>query len=269
MKIKVLVDNNTFIDEYYCGEPAVSLYIEDEDVRILFDVGYSDLFLRNMEQFKINIEDIDVVVISHGHNDHTGGLKYLFTNGANKTFKLVGHSNAFEYKSDESGIISSPFNAEQLKKMCKLELTSKPMKVSNNITFLGEIPQTVEHEVRKAIGNTYIDGELVDDSVVDDSALVFKGRTGIYIITGCSHSGICNIIEYAKKVTHCDNVLGIIGGFHLFCIDEGLNKTIDFLKDHNIGELYPCHCTSFKVKSEINNEMDVQEVGVGLTLDWI
>ena len=78
MKLKVLEDNNTFIDMYYLGEPAVSYYIEDGEDKILFDVGYSDAFLVNAEKMSIDIDNINKVVISHGHDDHTGGLKYFF-----------------------------------------------------------------------------------------------------------------------------------------------------------------------------------------------
>ncbi|MCS4516864.1 MBL fold metallo-hydrolase [Clostridium botulinum] len=78
MKLKVLVDNNTYIDQYYCGEPAVSYYIEDEDTSFLFDVGYSDLFIRNSNSLGIDLQNISSIVISHGHDDHTGGLKYYF-----------------------------------------------------------------------------------------------------------------------------------------------------------------------------------------------
>ena len=87
---------------------------------------------------------------------------------------------------------------------------------------------------------------------MDDTALVYKSENGIYIITGCSHSGICNIIEYAKEVCKDNRVLGVIGGFHLFEVTEQVNKTIDYLKQNNIKELYPCHCTSFAVKAEIH-----------------
>jgi len=78
MKLKVLEDNNTFIDEYYLGEPAVSYYIEDNDTKILFDTGYSDAFIKNAKSMNVNLNEINKIVISHGHNDHTGGLKYLF-----------------------------------------------------------------------------------------------------------------------------------------------------------------------------------------------
>ena len=74
MKLTVLVDNNTIIDRYFYGEPGVSYFIEDEDIKALFDVGYSKLFIKNAIKMGLDIKNIDSVVISHGHNDHTGGL---------------------------------------------------------------------------------------------------------------------------------------------------------------------------------------------------
>lgn len=73
MKLTVLVDNNTFVDEYLIGEPGVSYYIECDGKKILFDLGYSDVFLKNAQTLKIDLSDIDDLVISHGHNDHTWG----------------------------------------------------------------------------------------------------------------------------------------------------------------------------------------------------
>lgn len=80
MKLKVLVDNNTYIDRYYLGEPAVSYYIEDKDIKILFDTGYSDIFISNSKKMGIDLNNIDKIVISHGQDDHTKGLKYFFEN---------------------------------------------------------------------------------------------------------------------------------------------------------------------------------------------
>ena len=77
MKLKVLEDNNTFIDMYYLGEQAVSYYIEDGEDKILFDAGYSDAYLKNAKKMNVDIDSINKVVISHGHDDHTRGLKYL------------------------------------------------------------------------------------------------------------------------------------------------------------------------------------------------
>lgn len=71
MKLTVLVDNNTLIDRYFVGEPALSFFIEVGGENILFDTVYSDAFLKNAERMGINLRELDVVVLSHGHVDHT------------------------------------------------------------------------------------------------------------------------------------------------------------------------------------------------------
>lgn len=268
MKLKVLVDNNTYIDQYYCGEPAVSYYIEDEDSRLLLDVGYSDLFLRNSKALGINLESISTIVISHGHDDHTRGLKYYFEQSYKNNISIIAHPDAFKEKAVGNLKICSPILEEELKEKCNLILSKEPIKVSKNITFLGEIPQINDFENRKPIGKQIIGENSIDDYVMDDTALVYKSEKGIYIITGCSHSGICNIIEYAKEVCKDNRVLGVIGGFHLFEVTEQVQKTIDYLKNNNLKELYPCHCTSFEVRAEIHKALPVKEVGVGLEINW-
>nr|WP_321023022.1 MBL fold metallo-hydrolase [Clostridium neonatale] len=269
MKLKVLVDNNTYIDEYYLGEPAVSYYIEDEDVKLLLDVGYSDIFLKNASKMNIDLSELDSIIISHGHDDHTLGLKYYFNQNYNDDISLIAHPDAFYYKMYDDLKICSPYSKDEISEKCALILSRTPIKISKNITFLGEIPSSNTFEKRKIIGKTLINNKFVDDYVLDDSALVYKNDKGIYIITGCSHSGICNICEYAKNICNDDRIIGIIGGFHLFDLCEQAYKTIEYFKINNIKELYPCHCTSFSVKAEINKYIPVKEVGVRLELNWI
>ena len=91
-----------------------------------------------------------------------------------------------------------------------------------------------------------------DDFVLDDSALVINSEKGLIVIPGCSHSGICNIISYAKKVTGVDNVYAVIGGLHLMNLDNATYKAIDFLKKENISIFYPIHCTKKIVADEIS-----------------
>lgn len=98
MKLKVLVDNNTYIDQYYYGEPAVSYYIEDEDIKLLLDVGYSDIFMRNAYDLVVNVEDLNTIVISHGHDDHTRGLKYYFEQEHKNMVSIIAHPDAFKEK---------------------------------------------------------------------------------------------------------------------------------------------------------------------------
>ncbi len=266
MKLKVLVDNNTFIDMYYLGEPAVSYYIEDGEDKILFDVGYSDAFLKNAEKMNIDINTINKIVISHGHDDHTRGLKYIFNKKRN--IELISHPESFNYKEDNTGLyIGSPLKASEISNSCKLHLTKEPTQISKNIIYLGEIPVINDFEQRYAIGKQIVDGNKEKDEILDDSAIAYKGKDGLFIVTGCSHSGICNIIEYAKKICNDNRICGVIGGFHLFENDERLKYTIDYLKKNNIEQLYPCHCVSLAAKIEMSKILMIREVGVGLELN--
>ena len=266
MKLKVLADNNTFIDMYYLGEPAVSYYIEDGNDRVLFDVGYSDAFIKNAEKMNIDLYGINKLVISHGHDDHTGGLKYFFKE--KRKVELISHPESFNYKEDANGLyIGTSLTKDELSNVCTLNLSKEPIRISEHIIYLGEIPQLNDFESRYTIGKTIINDEKRDDTIEEDSAIVYQSEKGLFIITGCSHSGICNIIEYAKKVCSETKVYGVIGGFHLFKNDERLQNTIKYFKDNNIELLYPCHCVSLEAKIEIAKQMKINEVGVGLELD--
>lgn len=271
MKITVLMDNNTYIDKYYLGEPAVSYYIEVDNKKILFDTGYSDAFIKNAEDMNIDLSKLDYIILSHGHNDHTRGLMYLNNKYDLSKTKIISHPGCFEPKYFEGQFIGAPFTLQDMYKF-DYNPSKKPYNITENCVFLGEIPELNDFEIRNAIG-VKEDLELCcseffsKDYILDDSAICINTKEGIFIITGCSHSGICNIVEYSKQILKSDKILGILGGFHLFEIDERLNKTIEYLQQQNIKKFYPCHCVSLKAKSEMMKKLGVEEVGVGLEIN--
>ncbi len=194
------------------------------------------------------------------------GLKYFLKKKRN--IELIAHPECFNYKENSTGLyIGSPLNKNELSKICKLNLSKSPIQVSSNIIYLGEIPSSNDFEPRYSIGKSIINGKKIDDTLNDDSAIVYKSNKGLFVITGCSHSGICNIIEYAKKVCNDNRIYGVIGGFHLFDVDKKLEKTINYLKEKHIKLLYPCHCVSLKAKIEIAKKLNINEVGVGLEIN--
>lgn len=171
MKLTVLEDNNTFIDRYYLAEPGVSYYIEDEDETILFDTGYSSVIIENAKKMNIDLQKVSKLVISHGHDDHTGGLPYFFKE--KKDVELIAHPECFNYKEDENGqFIGSPLTKEELSKVCNLTLSTSPIQVSKNIIYLGEIPSLNNFEPRYSIGKTFIDGEKTADKMLDRKSVV-------------------------------------------------------------------------------------------------
>lgn len=265
MKLTVLVDNNTCIDQYYLGEPAVCYYIEDGDTCLLFDTGYSDIYIRNAEALGIDLSRVSTIAFSHGHNDHTQGLQYW--PAENVPVRIVAHPDTFKERMCGDLAIGSPLSENDLREHYKLTLSKTPLQISDHITFLGEIPASNNFECRKSFGIIQEKTSYQEDFVADDTALVYNNGDGLFIITGCSHSGICNIIEYAKQVCSENRVSGVIGGFHLFEVSEQLKQTIAYFKANKITELYPCHCVSFAAKAEIHKHIPIHEVGVGLVVE--
>lgn len=254
MKLTVLVDNNTNIDDYYLGEPALSFYIEDDDKKILFDTGYSDVFLLNAKKMNIDLKKIDTLVLSHGHNDHTGGLVHML--GFRQAIDVYAHPDLDGEKVHNGKDISSPILLDTLPHNFNVHKTKEAVKVSKHITYLGEIKRTVQ-PLRK----------LGDDPLYDDSAMVYELEDGIFIITGCSHSGICNIIEQAKQITGKSHILGVIGGFHLLNNEEVTQEVCEYMKKEDIEVLYPCHCTDLKAKIALSKIKPIEQIGVSYTLE--
>lgn len=261
MELRVLVDNNTFIDDYYYGEPGLSFYLEDEGIKILFDTGYSDIFIKNAQKMDIDLKSVNYIVLSHGHNDHTGGIQYL-DKDILKNVKLVAHPFVFKKREHDGHNITCPVQLNDLKVKKYID-GSNIVQLTSHLYFLGHIERTTAFE-NHPVG--MLIEENVPDYLEDDSALVYKGKKGLFIITACSHSGICNIVEYAKKIFNEEKIDGIIGGFHLLKNNDQLVRTIDYLKTQKIKELYPCHCVSLYAKHKMFEACNIKEVGVGLRL---
>lgn len=263
--ITVLVDNNTYIDAYYLGEPAVSYYVEADGKRILFDTGYSDVLLQNAQKLEIDLSRLDYIVLSHGHNDHTGGLRYLAQHLDLQKVKLIAHPHCFLPKKAEGMDIGAPYSEMEMGKRIDLQMVKEPVDITEHCGFLGEIERITDFE-GGTIGEQLRNGSWEQDNMLDDSAMFLRTKEGIFIITGCSHSGICNIISYAKKIAGDNRIAGILGGFHLLQEEERLYKTISFLEKEKIKKLYPCHCISFLAKTKINQIQPIEEVGVGMRI---
>lgn len=271
MKLTVLMDNNTYIDQYYLGEPAVSYYIEDGDVRMLLDCGYSDAFIRNAEAMEIDLSKLTHIVFSHGHDDHTRGLQFLHEQFDLSNVEIIAHPDCF-FPREEDGLgFGAPYVAEEVRGFAKLHLSAEPVWLTEQLVYLGQIADNFDFEKRPPIGKrscgTDCNSGWTDDYCYDDSALAYQSEEGLFIITGCSHSGICNITEQAKRLCGDHRIAGILGGFHLFDVGDRLVKTIDYLQNCNIKDFYPCHCVSLKAKAKMMEKLGVEEVGVGLQIE--
>ena len=277
MSLTVLADNNTITDHYFSGEPGLSFLITTQGKKILFDTGYSGLFLKNAQDLGEDLFDLDMVVLSHGHLDHTGGLPDLVRHLTRAIIEgipvrvptVIAHPFCF-YPRPKLPVpnIGSMVSEEELRRHFSVELSTGPRWITDDLVFLGQIDRKFDFE-HTASGKRKIlmpDGRIEDDILLDDSALAFRTGKGLVIITGCSHSGICNIIEHAKKVCGEERILDIIGGLHLMSDQPRLEKTVSYLLSLNLVSLHACHCTSLPAKITLAGGCPLHEIGVGMTL---
>jgi len=278
MKLTVLIDNNTLVDRYFLGEPGASYFIEDADKRILFDVGYSNAFIINARKLSVDLLELDFIVLSHAHLDHTWGLiplvrlytERMIENLQVKKPTLVTHPITLSARRfQDMTEIGSLLVEDQLSSYFHLELTREPMWLTERLAFLGEIERTNEFEAKKPVGKILEDGAAKDDFLIDDSALAYKSPKGLVIITGCSHAGICNIVEYSKKICGEDRVVDIVGGFHLLNpSSKQLQGTIEYMRSLCPSSVHACHCTDLDSKIALSGVVDLKEVGAGLTIEY-
>jgi 7,8-dihydropterin-6-yl-methyl-4-(beta-D-ribofuranosyl)aminobenzene 5'-phosphate synthase len=278
MELTILVDNNTLIDRYLLGEPGLSLHLRTDAGQVLFDCGYSGVACTNAARLGIALPEIDTVVLSHGHLDHSWGLAHLVSFLTEQAFedrpvprpRLLAHPEALSPRNAPDGRpIGGLLSRAILAEYFELELSREPVAISDRLVFLGEIPRRTDFEKPAPSGTRLTADGPVPDTVPDDTALAWLGRDGLVIVTGCSHAGIGNIVEQARAVTGERRLAAVIGGLHLLGPEpQGLAATVEFLRRLRPAALYPCHCTSLAAKSALARAAPVIEVGAGSRFVW-
>jgi 7,8-dihydropterin-6-yl-methyl-4-(beta-D-ribofuranosyl)aminobenzene 5'-phosphate synthase len=258
MKLYVLTENTASGD--FFAEHGLSYYIE-YDKNILFDTGHSSIFLQNAKKLKINIDKVKTVVLSHGHWDHGNGLKFLSEK------ELICHPDVFQkrYSKNRKDNIGLELSFSELKERFNITYTRIPYPISKNIIFLGEVPRANSFESKSTTFELF-DGK--EDFISDDSGLVIKLHDEIIVISGCAHSGICNMIEYAKKITGVNKIRAVIGGFHLKHNNNQTQETIKYLKTQDIKEIYPSHCTELPALAAFHSEFNTKQLKAGMVLSF-
>lgn len=254
MRISILTENHA--GAFTAAEHGLSYLIEFDGKRLLFDTGKSEMFLRNASIMNISMDNIDRVILSHGHFDHGNGLGYL--SGGD----LICHPGSFvrRFRKKDHTYIGLRNSREELSGMFNLFTTAKPMKITEKIFFLGEIPRLMEFESR---ATPFIFEDGTPDFVSDDTSLAMILKDGLFVVTGCGHSGIVNTLEHAKKVTGVKELYGIMGGFHLKEIDIQVKETIKYLKENRVKKVMPSHCTELPALSAFYEAFGIRQVCSG------
>ncbi|NBC84007.1 MAG: MBL fold metallo-hydrolase [Bacteroidetes bacterium] len=256
MQLTVLTDNCAGAG--FLAEHGLSYLIESKGQKVLFDTGYTDVFLKNAAKLEIDIHnEIYTVVLSHGHWDHGDGLSFL------EGKRLITHPMAFmeRFRGNDDSFIGIDLTKDELADRFNLVLTKEPYIITYNIFFLGEIPRLTDFESKTT---PFVDKNNKTDFVPDDSAICILQNDELIVVSGCAHSGICNTILHAQKVSGISKVKAVIGGFHLKSNNKQTKETIRFLKNQNIENVFPSHCTELDALIAFQTKFKISQVKTGI-----
>lgn len=238
MKLYVLSEN-TAKNENFAAEHGLSIYIEAQGKKILFDTGAGELFLKNAIKLGVDLASVDFVVLSHGHSDHGGGLAYFMQ--VNKHAVIYAQKDAFlKHYNDVNKDISVD---EKLLQSGRIEFVEGELKVSDNISISEFSALQPKYPITTYGLQMEKNGLRQPDDFLHEQYLTIEENNRRIVFSGCSHRGILNIISWLEP-----NV--VVGGFHFFKLDlDNSSKDRAYLKaasaimtTKNIS-YYTCHCT--------------------------
>lgn len=300
VEITVLVDNqadlmlkSTDTVKRYTDEPLLAEHgfaalvdLQEAGVRILWDAGVTTIaLLENVGRLEIDLTTVDMIALSHGHDDHYAAMTDVIKKIAGRpSFRewdknataeeigawikghrvtLVAHPAAFrerwEISKDgtKSWMETAP-RAEWEAVGADIILSEGPYQLGPGCWITGAIPRLSFEQAGTPPDLHYREGdEFIRDYLDDDQSIVINVRgKGLVVLTGCAHSGIVNTVNYAKEISGVDRVHAILGGFHLcHATDEEIQRTIDAIKEMEPAMVVPSHCTGFKAISQFAHQM--------------
>ena len=249
MKITALMEN-TGDSEKIITEHGLSLYVETDKHKVLFDTGRSDAFLSNAQTLGIDLKQVDIAVVSHGHFDHTGGLKAF----------LELNRDAAVYM--QCGVFIPHYNRvgkyigvdQDLRDNARIQFVKDRLDIDDGLKIETYHGQRIYLKVQNYGMTEEIDGTRTADQFLHEQYLIITEGDKKVLLSGCSHRGICNIVQWAAS----EYVQTVIGGFHFMQLEperfSEMAETAEKLLEYPIT-YYTCHCTGLEQYKYIKEKM--------------
>ena len=276
MKLKLTTLSENTANYGFLAEWGLSILVEVDGLRILMDTGLSFSAVHNARLMGIDLSTIDRIMLSHGHADHTGGLREVLK--IKGEVEVIAHPDIWAAKyvqrddKAKEQYCGIPFSREELESLgARFNLAKEPIHITEHVMTTGEIPMLSSYE--EIENNLFVkEGDMLKpDKLADDLALVIDTDFGLVVILGCAHRGIVNTLRHAQNLTGKELVYAAIGGTHLFrASDERIERTIADLGEMGIQRLGVSHCTGFHASARLAQEFEdaffLNNAGTRLTL---
>lgn len=247
IRITILVENTAGGPDVL-AEHGLSYWIERNGKRILLDSGQGGVLASNAYKLRIPLREVNSLVLSHGHYDHTGGAAEALksTQSVNVYAHPAAFAQKFIRKSDGTAReIGMPYPSQEAIRASRNQWTAieGPTVVSEGLTATGPVPRLTDFE--DTGGPFFLDEACTrPDPLEDDQSVFFSTTEGTVVLLGCAHSGVVNTLRYIRQLTNDRPIHAVIGGMHLVgASSRRIERTIEELKRIGVGRLAPAHCT--------------------------
>jgi 7,8-dihydropterin-6-yl-methyl-4-(beta-D-ribofuranosyl)aminobenzene 5'-phosphate synthase len=274
-KITILSENSVVRSSALIAEHGFSALVERGEEKVLFDTGQGYALIHNARISGLDLSLVRKVVLSHGHNDHTGGLAELLKDGQARD--VYAHPDVFNSRFHEvpggpPRPIGMPFARTFIEGLgARFLLSDRPQEVAEGITTTGVVPRKTSFETGDPaliLGPEHGGGP---DLLLDDLSLVVKGESGLIVLLGCAHAGIVNILNHIRGMMPGEPVKAVVGGTHLgLSSDEQMAATIKAISGMGVERVGASHCTglagSARLKEALGENFFFAGVGAALEI---